>query len=196
MFGCFSLSPYSFGSLMKRKTSRAAAMVRPEPIQNGKLILISYSVLPTREAMIVPTPPIRLMMPLACERNCDGVMSGMSATTGVRQKAMLSKSVLVQATNSGSTDASGISPKTSAPMGAPIRMNGIRRPIGVRRRSDHAPTGGWMKSAAILSRVMKKPIKIGERPKRLARKSGTNALYTVQMTLTPKKPKPSRKILP
>ena len=100
----------------------------------------------------------------------------MSATTGVRQKAMLSRSVLVQATNSGRTEAIGINPKTSAPIGAPIRMNGIRRPMGVRRRSDHAPTGGWMKSAAMLSRVMKKPIRIGERPNRLARKSGTKAL--------------------
>jgi hypothetical protein len=70
----------------------------------------------------------------------------------------------------------GIKPKARAPMGAPTKMNGIRRPIGVRRRSDQAPTGGWMNKAAMLSKVMKKPIKAGSRPNLLARKSGTKAL--------------------
>ena len=61
-------------------------------------------------------------------------------------------------------------------IGAPIRMKGIRLPIGVRSRSDQAPTGGWMKSAAILSKVMKKPIHAGESPNLFARNSGTKAL--------------------
>ena len=70
--------------------------------------MISYNVLPTSEAMIVPSPPIRLMTPLACERKGEGVISGIRATTGVRQKAMLSSRVLVQATKSGKIAAIGI----------------------------------------------------------------------------------------
>ena len=112
---------------------------------------------------MVPIPPIKLIMPLACERFSDGVMSGMRATTGVRQMAILRMSVLVQATKSGRMPAIGMRPKATAPTGAPTRMNGRRRPILVRRRSDQAPTGGWMNRAAILSSVMKKPIQIGAR---------------------------------
>ncbi len=92
--------------------------------------------------MIAPTPPMKLMMPLACERYCEGVISGIKATTGVRHRAMLSSKVLVQATNMGRKAASGIKPKARAPMGAPTRMKGMRRPMGVRKRSDQAPTGG------------------------------------------------------
>ena len=123
--------------------------------------------------MIEPTPPMKLMMPLAWERYFDGVMSGMSATTGVRHSAMLSSKVLVQATNSGRTDCSGMRPKARAPKGAPIRMKGMRRPMGVRSRSDQAPMGGWMNNAAMLSRVMKKPIQAGARLNLLDRKIGT-----------------------
>jgi hypothetical protein len=43
---------------------------------------------------------------------------------------------------------------------------------------------------------MKKPMNAGARLNLLARNMGTKALYTPQMTLTPKNPKPSRKILP
>lgn len=49
------------------------------------------------------------------------MISGIRATTGVRQKAMESKSVLVQATNSGRIEATGIKPKAIAPTGAPIK---------------------------------------------------------------------------
>ena len=84
---------------------------------------------------------------------------------------MLKRRVLVHATKSGKTDAIGIMPNASAPIGAPIKMNGIRRPIGVRRRSDQAPTGGWMNRAAMLSRVMKKPISPADKPNLLARKT-------------------------
>ena len=146
--------------------------------------------------MIAPIPPIKLIMPLACDRNGEGVTSGINATTGVRHSAMLSSSELVQATNRGNTAAIGMSPNAMAEIGAPIRMNGIRRPIGVRKRSDQAPTGGWINNAAILSRVMKKPINPADNPNLFARKMGTNALYTLQITLVPKKPNPSRKIFP
>ena len=64
----------------------------------------------------------------------------------------------------------------SAEMGAPTRIKGIRRPMGVRNRSDQAPTGGWMNNAARLSSVIKKPITAGARSKRSARKMGTKAL--------------------
>ena len=91
-----------------------------------------------------------MIIPLACERKGEGVISGISATTGVRQKAMLSSREVVQATNSGKMDASGIRPNASAPTGAPINIKGMRLPRGVRRRSDQAPTGGWMSRAAML----------------------------------------------
>ncbi len=125
---------------------------------------------------MAPTPPMKLMIPFAWDRNWEGVRSGINATTGVRQSAILSNNVLVQATNTGRTAANGMMPNISAPIGAPIRMNGIRRPIGVRSLSDQAPTGGWISKAAMLSRVIKKPIQAGERSNLFARKSGTKAL--------------------
>src|SRR4051794_37577503 len=103
-------------------------------------------------------------------------MSGMSATTGVRHIAMLSSRVLVQATNTGRAAAMGIIEKATAAIGAPIRIKGMRLPMGVRSRSDHAPTGGWMKKAAMLSRVMKKPIQAGLRLNLFAKNKGTKAL--------------------
>jgi len=92
--------------------------------------------------MIAPTPPIKLMTPLACDRKREGVMSGIKATTGVRHNAMLMRSVLVQRTKRGRMDTIGIRPKAIAAIGAPIKMKGIRLPIGVRNRSDNAPMGG------------------------------------------------------
>jgi hypothetical protein len=46
-----------------------------------------------------------------------------------------------------------------------------------------------------LSRVIKKPIHAGARLNFSERKIGTNALYTLQMTLTPKNPMPIRNVL-
>ena len=181
---------------MNRYTTNAASNTNAEPIQNGKLGLILYNTPPVCSAMMEPTPPMKLMMPFACERNAEGVMSGINATTGVRHSAALSRVVLVHATNRGMIDATGINPNASAVSGAPIIMNGMRRPSGVRKRSDHAPTGGWMNNAAMLSSVMKKPMSAGATSNLSERKIGTNALYTPQITLTPKKPKPSRKVLP
>src|SRR3990172_4435914 len=113
-----------------------------EPSQNGKFGLMSYNMPPVCRAMIVPMPPMKLIMPLACERNSDGVISGMSATTGVRHNAALRSKVLVQATNKGSTAAIGINPNARALIGAPIIMKEIQRPNGERSLSDQAPTGG------------------------------------------------------
>lgn len=69
------------------------------------------------------------MMPLACERKGEGVTSGINATTGVRQSAMLSSKELVQATKKGNTAVIGMSPNAAAEIGAPIKINGMRRPI-------------------------------------------------------------------
>jgi hypothetical protein len=82
----------------------------------------------------------------------------MRAITGVRQRAIVRIIELVQATKRGRKDCIGMRPKARAEIGAPTRMKGMRRPILVRTRSDQAPTGGWMKRAAMLSSVMKKPI--------------------------------------
>ncbi len=125
---------------------------------------------------MAPMPPMKLMMPLACERLLDGVISGIRATTGVRHSAMLNNRVVVPATKRGSTAAMGIMPKASAEIGAPMRINGIRLPMGERNLSDQAPTGGWMNRAARLSSVMKKPIHAGAKPKRSDKKMGTKAL--------------------
>src|SRR5450759_1445711 len=145
------------------KSMKAATRTMIEPIQKGKALFILYSLAPPKKDRIAPTPPIRLMIPLACERYRDGVRSGIKAMTGVRQKAMLRSKVLVQATNNGRIAAIGMKPKATALMGAPIKINGKRLPMGVRRRSDHAPRGGWMNRAAILSRVIKNPINPGAR---------------------------------
>ncbi len=163
MPGCLSVCSYSLGSSIKRYTINAARMTKPEPSQNGKFGFILYNMPPVCSATIVPTPPMKLITPFACERNSEGVISGMSATTGVRHNAALNSSVLVHATNNGRIAATGINPNAMAVIGAPIRMNGIRLPSGVRNRSDHAPTGGWINNAAMLSSVIKKPIIMGER---------------------------------
>src|SRR5512138_3173808 len=113
--------------------------------------------------MMVPIPPMKLMMPFAWERFSEGVTSGMRATTGVRHNAALKSSVLVHATNNGRIEATGMKPNARAVIGAPMRMNGSRLPMGVRNRSDQAPTGGWMNNAAMLSSVMKKPMKAADK---------------------------------
>ena len=113
--------------------------------------------------MIVPMPPMKLMMPLACERYCRG---GDIRHQGHHRRApeghAEQQACWCRRRTTAARPRWGIKPKASAPIGAPIRMNGMRRPIGVRRRSDQAPTGGWMNSAAMLSSVMKKPIMAGE----------------------------------
>jgi len=82
------------------------------------------------------------MTPFAWDRKREGVISGIKATTGVLHKAMLINKELVQSTKRGRMATIGISPNAMAAIGAPIRINGIRLPIGVRNRSDRAPMGG------------------------------------------------------
>ncbi len=48
----------------------------------------SYRGLPPKYTSREPRPPMKLMMPFAWLRCCDGVMSGMSAMTGERNRAM------------------------------------------------------------------------------------------------------------
>jgi hypothetical protein len=85
---------------------------------------------------------MKLITPFACDRNLEGVMSGIKATTGVLQSAILINNVLVHKTNNGRIDTIGINPKAIAAIGAPIKMNGIRLPILVLNRSEKAPTDG------------------------------------------------------
>jgi len=113
------------------------------------------------------------MIPLAWERYSEGVTSGMSATTGVRQNAIAKIVVTVQAKNSGKALASGTNPKAMAAIGAPIRIKGKRLPKRVRNRSDQAPTAGWMNSAAMLSKDMKKPVATESNAKRFSNRIGT-----------------------
>src|SRR6185436_7484614 len=124
---------------MKRKTINAAKMTSPDPTQKGRPGLTLYIALPARKAIIPPTPPIKLMMPFAWERFSDGVISGIKATTGVRQNAMARKKDEVQATKKGSIPAMGINPNATAEIGAAMRIKGMRRPILVRTPSDHGP---------------------------------------------------------
>ena len=88
-----------------------------------------------------PSPPMKLMMPLAWERSLFGVTSGMSATTGVRQKAIARMVVTVQATNKGESWPEEPDRKRARQSRA-NQMKGWRLPSLVRSRSDHAPTGG------------------------------------------------------
>ena len=94
--GCFRLVLNSLGSLIKMNTRTRDDDERASPERVGGVHFVQLGA--SQEAMIAPSPPIMLMIPLACERNFEGVMSGISATTGVRQMAMLSSRVLVQAT--------------------------------------------------------------------------------------------------
>ena len=139
------------------KSRIAARITSPDPSQKGKAGFILYNTLPPRKEMMAPIPPMKLMMPFAWERLEEGVMSGMSATTGVRQKAMLKISVVVQATKSGRTATSGISPNMAAPLGAPIRMNGMRRKHTPDGRPSLAvssrPAASWRPSGADLLRA-------------------------------------------
>jgi len=136
--------------------------------------------------MMEPMPPMKLITPLACERYFEGVTSGINATTGVRQIAIESMKVMVQAIKNGKRApaeifksgiaTTGAKKKAIAAMGAPTSIKGRRRPIFVRVRSESEPMVGCSSRAAILSSVIKKPIVAGSRLKRLARKSGTNEL--------------------
>ena len=61
------------------------------------------------------------------------------------------------ATQVGTLTASEVGALTATEIGAPMRMNGMRRPMGVRKRSDQTPTGGWMRSAANIDEGMPMP---------------------------------------
>jgi len=123
--------------------------------------------------MIEPNPPIRLMMPLPTERCSEGVISGINATTGVRQTAIPSSRNKAAMKKRKRLDARGRKTNASALTGAPTRMKGRRRPMRVRVLSDQVPTAGWMKSAAMLSRVMNMPMKPVARRKRSCSITGT-----------------------
>ena len=62
----------------------------------------AYPDLLPKVAISVPTPPIRLMMPFACERSGLGVRSGISAMTGVRNPAIASKKTPMATINNAS----------------------------------------------------------------------------------------------
>ena len=49
--------------------------------------------------MIAPTPPIKLMTPLAWLRSALGVISGMRAMTGVRNTAIARSMVMMETMN-------------------------------------------------------------------------------------------------
>ena len=83
---------------MKTSTADRITSAGTHPEREGR-VLLDTALLPTRKAIIAPTPPMKLMIPLAWERFGEGVISGIRATTGVRHSAMLSSRVLVQATN-------------------------------------------------------------------------------------------------
>jgi len=141
-FSIFGLSSYTLGSRTKMSTNAAATKTSKDPNQNGYASFLATSIEPTEVPNTRPSPPIKLMIPLACDRSLEGVTSGINATTGVRQKAIARMVVMVQATKIGREAASGTRPKAIAAIGAPTKMKGKRLPSLVRRRSDHAPTGG------------------------------------------------------
>src|SRR4030095_6009727 len=116
---------------MKKKTINAAKITKPEPTQKGRPGLILYMALPARKAIMPPTPPIKLMMPFACDLFSEGVISGISATTGVRQNDIARKKDVVEATKKGRTLAMGINPNATAEIGTPIKIKGMRLPIFV-----------------------------------------------------------------
>ena len=73
---------------MKSTTSRLAANITRPPTTKGSELRRSYSGLPPKYTSSAPRPPMKLMIPLAWLRKRDGVMSGIRAITGERNRAM------------------------------------------------------------------------------------------------------------
>ncbi len=105
--------------------------------------------------MIPPIPPMKLLMPLACER------VGRGGDVGEERDHRCAPQGHAEYQRHGAGDedrrigASGTKMKAEAATGMPVMINGMRRPMRVRTLSENAPMGGCMNSAAILSSVMK-----------------------------------------
>ncbi|MNN85879.1 hypothetical protein D3C81_2032130 [compost metagenome] len=88
--------------------------------RNGIPELISYSFEPIPNARTEPIPPIKLIIPFAFVRFCSGVMSGISATVGERNKLMDKFISTINSTNVTKPVCNGISVANTAPSGIPI----------------------------------------------------------------------------
>jgi len=113
----------SSGSSTSTTTRNEAIARRAAPAKNGYAGFILYSQLPAKNASSEPTPPMKLMMPLAWLLRSDGVMSGMKAMTGERKSAM-EKFITKMTSIMGISSAlkSGIKAKVSAAGGTPAMM--------------------------------------------------------------------------
>ncbi len=121
---------------------------------------------PATKASTPPIPPMRLIIPFAWDRLGDGVISPMKDITGVRKRSMakrVRKIAPIKNTKELPTKM-GIDTKPINAIGAPMMINGFLLPIFVHIRSDMAPIHGKMSNAAILSKVIIKPVQLADIP--------------------------------
>ena len=94
-------------------------------------------------------------------------MSGIKDTTGVRKISIANRVIKIAAINKSKDcpKKSGMAIKPSKAIGAPVAIKGFLRPQRVHMRSEYAPTNGSINNAAMLSRVIMKPVKLALMPK-------------------------------
>ncbi len=102
----------SRGSRTKNSSISTAAAISTPPKAKGTMRPMPYRNPLPSVAINVPTPPIRLMTPLACERSGLGVRSGMRAITGVRKLAIAVRKTPMATMNS----ASGVPRRSTCPL--------------------------------------------------------------------------------
>ncbi|MNE71405.1 hypothetical protein D3C80_1672780 [compost metagenome] len=88
--------------------------------RNGIYELIPYNLDPTPNANTEPSPPIKLITPFAFVRSRSGVMSGIRATVGERNKLMDKFINTIKITSITNPVCKGISEANTAPKGIPI----------------------------------------------------------------------------
>ena len=154
-----------------------------------------------------------LMRPLALARRGLGVISGIRATAGFRYIIMNSSTMAIMITMPATLfrwKNRGIKGKATAETRVPVRIKGIRLPMGVLVRSERLPKMGRRIRAARLSQAMMIPTihctsrilsgsplfsSAEDRPyilraKISVRKVGHQESYTCQSSRIPKKAKP------
>ncbi len=76
------------GLVERRDDATDRRVQRINLTEKGREALLSYRSLPPKYTRSDPRPPMKLMMPLAWLRYLEGVMSGIRAMTGERNRAM------------------------------------------------------------------------------------------------------------
>ncbi|MNM84030.1 hypothetical protein D3C81_961020 [compost metagenome] len=143
----FSLLTSVIGSLITALSTTIEMSIMMPANRNGIAELIPYNLEPTPNANTEPSPPIKLIIPFALVRSRSGVMSGISATVGERNKLMDKFINTIKITNMTKPVCKGMSVANTAPKGIPISKYGILRPNLVFVLSLRCPIHGCRKIA-------------------------------------------------